>query len=123
MIDRSLRFTIAVVDDDHRIRDSLQNLLESADYAVEVFASARAFLDSACAAHIDCLISDLGMPEMDGLELSRTVRVARPGLPIVFITGRGDLVGRPPKGGFGECALFTKPFDGEQLLTTLRDLL
>ena len=59
-------FTIAVVDDDQRIPKSLEYLLESADHAVRLFASAAALLESGCLAEIDCLISDIDMPVMDG---------------------------------------------------------
>jgi FixJ family two-component response regulator len=60
------RFTIAVVDDDQGILDSLESLLESADFAVRLFSSATALLENGCRAEVDCLISDIGMPVMDG---------------------------------------------------------
>src|SRR4051794_36666278 len=79
---------IAVVDDDRRILGALEILLESADYAARLFASGAALLESNCLEDIDCLISDIGMPGMDGFELLRLVRHARPGLPIILITGQ-----------------------------------
>ena len=66
--------TIAVVDDDQRILESLGNLLESADYAVRLFSSATALLESGCIAEIDCLVSDIGLPVVDGLDLMRLVQ-------------------------------------------------
>jgi FixJ family two-component response regulator len=116
-------FTIAVVDDDPRILESLGNLLESADYAVRLFASAATLLESSCLAEIDCLISDIGMPVMDGLELVRLVHAARPGLPIILITGHSDMLDRLPPIGLGHYCLFKKPFDGQELLTAVSDAL
>src|SRR5882757_5808145 len=88
--------TIAVIDDDARIIASLASLLESADYAVRPFASGTALIDSECLAEIDCLISDIDMPVMDGFELVRMVRAARPELPVILITGHPELLNRLP---------------------------
>ena len=114
---------VAVVDDDQGILQSLEYLLESADYGVRLFASAAALLDSGCLAEIDCLISDVDMPATDGFELARLVRATRPELPIVLITGYPDrlmrlppLAGTPPR-------LFTKPFQGHELLDAVGDAL
>ena len=81
MTDHPRRFVIAVVDDDRRILESLEMLLASADYDVRLFSSATALLESGGLREIDCLISDVGMPVMDGFELGtnssgRTTRVA-----------------------------------------------
>ena len=114
---------IAVVDDDRRILESLANLLESADYVVRPFASAAALLDSGSLAEIDCLISDIDMPVMDGIELMRVVRAARPDLPVILITGHPDMLNRlPPMGPVGY-RVFRKPFDGQELLTAVGDAL
>ena len=88
------RSIIAVVDDDQRILESLEILLESADYDVRPFPSATALLESGGLREIDCLISDVGMPVMDGFELARAIQAARPGLPVILITGRPDLLHR-----------------------------
>ena len=123
MTDRLSGYTIAVVDDDQRILESLQNLLESADYAVRSFASAAALLESDCLAEIDCLISDIDMSVMDGLELLRVVRAARPELPVILITGHPELLNRLPPMGPSHYRLFKKPFDGQELLTAVNDAL
>ena len=121
MTDHPPGFTIAVVDDDRRILESLKILLESADYAVRSFASAAALLESDCLAEIDCLISDIDMPVMDGLELLRVVRAARPELPVILITGHPELLNRLPPMGPSHYRSFKKPFDGQELLTAVSD--
>ena len=123
MTDDTPDFTIAVVDDDQRVLESLQSLLESADYAVRVFASGPALLESGCVAKIDGLISDIGMPEMNGFDLLRVMREARPGLPILLITGHAAMLKLAPLIGLGDYRLFEKPFDGDELLMALRDAL
>src|SRR5258705_13270108 len=117
MTDHPPGFTIAVVDDDRRILESLKILLESADYAVRSFASAAALLESDWLAEIDCLISDIDMAVMDGLELLRVVRAARPELPVIFITGHPELLNRLPPMGPTHYRSFKNPFDGQELIT------
>ena len=121
MTDHPPGFVIAVVDDDRRVLESLEDLLESADHAVHLFASATAFLETGCLAEIDCLISDIGMPVMDGCELLQLVYAARPELPIILITGRSDVPNRLPPAGPGHYRSFRKPFDGQELLTAVSD--
>jgi FixJ family two-component response regulator len=123
MTDHLPGFTIAAVDDDRRILESLKNLLESADYAVRSFASAAALLESDCLAEIDCLISDIDMPVMDGFELLRVAHAARPELPVILITGHPEMLNRLPAIGPGHYRSFKKPFDGQELLTAVSDSL
>lgn len=123
MPDRPPGLIIAVVDDDKRVLESLQDLLASADHTVRLFASATAFLESGCLAQIDCLISDIGMPVMDGLELLRMVQAARPELPIVLITGCSDMLKRVSPVEAGRYRLLRKPFDGQELLTAVTAML
>jgi FixJ family two-component response regulator len=120
---RTSGFVVAVVDDDQGIQQSLEYLLESADYAVRLFSTATALLDSGSLSEIDCLISDIDMPGMDGFELVRQVHAARPHLPIILITGYPDrLVRLPPLAG-STPRLFTKPFQGHELLQAVSDTL
>jgi len=114
-------FVVAVVDDDQSILRSIEYLLESADYAVLLFASASALLDSGCLPEIDCLISDIDMPGIDGFELLRLVHAARPGLPIILITGYPDTLKRLPPLGGSNPRFFTKPFQGPELLAAVSD--
>ena len=112
-----MSFVIAVVDDDQSILESLEILLESADYAVRSFASARALLESGWLAKVDCLISDIDMPITDGFQLLRVVRAERPELPVILITGHPETLDRLPSSGSDHYRLFNKPFDGQELLT------
>jgi FixJ family two-component response regulator len=123
MTERSSGFVVAVVDDDHSILRSLEYLLESADYAVRLFTSGTALLQSGFLPKIDCLVSDIDMPEMDGFELLRLVRAARPGLPTILITGYPDTLERLPPLGASERRFFSKPFDGPKLLAAVADAL
>ena len=113
---------IAVVDDDARLLESLENLFESAGYAVSLFASARALVEAGFAG-IDCLVTDIGMPGMDGFELSDLARRARRDLPVFLITGR-DVMGDQQRATSGEITgFFRKPFDGPALLAAVSDAL
>lgn len=114
---------IGVVDDDQRILESLQNLLESANYAVRPFSSARALAESPSLAEIHCLISDIDMPAMNGVELMRIVRSARPELPVIIITGHPEMLKQLPPTGPGYYRLFNKPFNGPDLLAAVGDAL
>ena len=119
MTDQPSGFVVAVVDDDRGILRSLEYLLESADYSVRLFTSATALLDSGCLPEIDCLISDIDMPGMDGFELLRQVAAARPGLPVVLITGYPETIKRLPAQHAGNPRVFTKPFRGPELLAAI----
>jgi FixJ family two-component response regulator len=81
---------ISVVDDDHSVRESLESLIRSVGYAVRVFDSAEAFLDSPDLAKTDCLILDIHMPGMDGVTLRRRLRNDYPRMPVIFITAHGS---------------------------------
>jgi len=123
MTDQPSDFVVAVVDDDQSILLSIEYLLESADYTVRVFTSASALLDSGCLTEVDCLISDIDMPGMDGFELLRLVHAVRPGLPAILITGYPDTLKRLPQLGGSNPRIFTKPFQGPQLLAAVHDAL
>ena len=81
---------IAVVDDDFRILESLESLLESAGYKVAVVSSGEAFLQSKALTAANCLVTDIRMPKVDGLELQRRLKSQRPELPIIFMTAHYD---------------------------------
>jgi FixJ family two-component response regulator len=121
MTERSPGPIVAVVDDDRSVLRSLEYLLESADYAVRLFASGPELLASDCLAEIDCLISDIDMPGMDGHELMRAARAARPGLPVILITGYPDTLKRLASQADGNPRFFTKPFQGPELLAAVSE--
>jgi FixJ family two-component response regulator len=108
---------ISVVDDDHSVRESLSSLLRSVGFSVEVFASAQEFLGFPGIAGTDCLILDVRMPGMSGLELQRHLASAHSNLPIVFITAHGsdeDVRARALKEGAVE--YLSKPLSEETVL-------
>jgi FixJ family two-component response regulator len=111
---------IAVVDDDVRILESLQDLLESAGHSVCSFSSAQSLLEDDILPEIDCLIADIGMPLIDGFELHRLARDARPDLPIIFITARPEAAIQKRAAAQGHQGFFRKPFDGPALLATVK---
>ena len=119
MTERPSDFVVAVVDDDEGILRSLEYLLESADYAVRLFTSGAALLQSASLPDIDCLISDIDMPGMDGFELLQLVHAARPGLPTILITGYPDTLKRVVPLGARVPRFFIKPFQGTELLAAV----
>ena len=122
MTERPSRFVVAVVEDDQGILRSLEYLLESADYGVRLYTSGTALLQSGCLPTIDCLISDIDMPSMDGFDLLRLVHALRPGLPAILVTGYPDRLKRlPPLGS--KPRFFTKPFQGPELLEAVSDAL
>lgn len=113
------RDLVAVVDDDAEVLESLENLLESAGHQVRLFSSAAALIESGGLADVDCLISDIDLPKIDGFELLRLASAARPELRVILITGHAELARRRQPAGSASYRLFTKPFDGQQLLMAL----
>ncbi|MEY4268470.1 MAG: hypothetical protein RIS90_3005 [Pseudomonadota bacterium] len=115
--------TVYVVDDDEAVRDSLQWLLEGKDYRVRCFESAESFLSRYDAREVACLIVDIRMGGMTGLELqSRLLEVDSP-LPIVFITGHGDVPMAVDSMKKGAMDFIQKPFKEDQLVTLVERML
>ena len=108
---------IAVVDDDVAVRESLESLIRSVGMAVTVFASAEEVLNSAHPNKLDCLILDVRMPGMSGIELHRHVLASNCKLPVVFITAHGfDERARSESSSAWTVAYLTKPFSDDELL-------
>jgi FixJ family two-component response regulator len=110
---------VAVIDDDTRVLESLENLLESAGHAVCLFTSAQAFLEDEAFAKVDCVISDIGMPAIDGFELERLARAARPELPVILITGRQGLIKGPQATHRIGTRILLKPVSEQELLRAI----
>jgi two-component system response regulator FixJ len=111
---------VFVVDDDADVRDSLCALLESAGVVAESYASARAFLEAYRPQRSGCLIADIRMPDMDGLELQEELNRRNAGLPVIVVTGHADvpLAVRAMKAGAVD--LIEKPYDDGLLLASVR---
>lgn len=112
---------IAIVDDDPSAREGLQTLIRSAGWRVEAFVSAQEFLSRPGAEAPSCLILDLQLPGLSGLDLQK--RMAEVGLeiPIVFLTGHGDIPASVQAMKAGAVEFLTKPFDEQQLFQAIRE--
>jgi len=114
---------IAVVDDDNSLRQSTQLLLRSAGYRAEVFASAREFLDSPRIDETACLMLDVRMPGMDGLELQRFLNEAQRQIPIIFITAHATDNEEQRARKAGAVDFLRKPVNEEKLLSAIQTAL
>lgn len=114
---------VFVVDDDVSVRESLELLIQNEGWQPEIFESAQEFLDRPRALVPSCLVLDISLPGLDGLELQKRIAVERTDMPIIFITGYGDVprTVQAMKGGAVE--FLTKPFNDEVLLTAIRQAL
>lgn len=108
--------TVFVVDDDEAVRESIQLLVESAGLAVEVFASARAFLESYDPGRHGCLVTDIRMPGMSGLELQEHLAASGVTLPVIVLTGHGDVPAAVRALKAGAVDFVEKPFQPQALL-------
>jgi FixJ family two-component response regulator len=110
---------ISVVDDDDSVRESLQRLIRSVGFAVQVFASAEQFLNSDHLRNTHCLILDVKLPGMDGLELQHELAATGRGIPVIFITAHGDDAARARALKDGALEYLFKPFGEEALLEAI----
>ena len=114
---------VHVIDDDVAVRQSLAFLLSAAGFAVRVHDSATAFLDALPAAQAGCIVTDIRMPEMDGLELQRRLRAGKVAVPVIVITGHGDVALAVEAMKAGAADFIEKPFDDEVLIGAIRSAL
>jgi FixJ family two-component response regulator len=112
--------TIAIVDDDEWVREALVDLMRSHGYRAEAFDSALAFLDSDWRAASDCLIADIQMPAMTGLELFSRLQAFKEPIPTILITAVPDDAGRARALRAGVCCYLAKPFEEAELLRCIR---
>lgn len=114
---------VFVVDDDISVRESLELLIRSEGWLVETFVSAKEFLDRPRALVPSCLVLDVSLPGLNGLELQKQVVVERSDMPIIFITGHGDVPMTVQAMKAGAVEFLTKPFRDEALLSAIRQSL
>jgi FixJ family two-component response regulator len=113
---------VFVVDDDISVRESLESLIRFEGWQPETFASAGAFLDRPRLRVPSCLVLDVSLPDLDGLDLQKRV-VDRSDMPIIFITGHGDIPMTVRAMKAGAVEFLTKPFGDEALLSAIRNAL
>jgi two-component system, LuxR family, response regulator FixJ len=114
---------VHIIDDDQAMRESLVFLLRTANIAAETFASGPAFLASLPDDRLRCVITDVRMPEMSGIELLRRLRELKVEVPVIVITGHGDVPLAVEAMKFGAIDFLEKPFDDEVLLASVRSAL
>jgi FixJ family two-component response regulator len=111
---------VFVVDDDISVRESLELLISFAGWQPELFASAEEFLAHPRVSVPNCLILDVSLPDLDGLELQKLIARDRRDMPIIFITGHGDIPMTVQAMKAGAVEFLTKPFDDEVLLSAIQ---
>jgi FixJ family two-component response regulator len=111
---------VFVVDDDVSVRESLEALISFAGWQPETFASAEAFLARPRALAPSCMVLDVSLPDLNGLELQKLIAADRMDMPIIFITGHGDVPMTVQAMKAGAVEFLTKPFDDEVLLSAIR---
>jgi two-component system, LuxR family, response regulator FixJ len=113
------KLKVYVIDDDEAMRDSLQFLLESSGFDVTLFETAQAFLDALPGLAFGCVVSDVRMPGIDGIELLKRMKAARSSYPIVIMTGHGDVPMAVETMKLGAIDFLEKPFEDERLTTMI----
>ncbi len=114
---------IYIIDDDDAVRLSLQFMLKAAGITARTFESAKAFMEVLPQIDSGCVVTDVRMPEITGIELLRHIVKTSPDLPVIVITGHGDISLAVEAMKIGAVDFLEKPFDGQQLLTAVRSAL
>ena len=114
---------VYVIDDDEAMRDSLNFLLDSAGFVATLFETAQQFLDALPTLAFGCVVSDVRMPGIDGLELLKRLKVLRSGFPIVVMTGHGDVPLAVEAMKLGAMDFLEKPFDDARLIAMIETAL
>ena len=114
---------ISIVEDEDFVRDSLRDLIESLGYDVVTFESAEQFLEAACLAETSCLITDLQMPGLSGLDLQGRLMADGHRIPVIFVTAFPDEKFRVRAMRSGAVGFLSKPFDESSLLNCLESAL
>ena len=113
--------TIAVIDDNRSVRKALSRLLQSANYSVQAFADAREFLARDPQEDPTCIVLDVAMPELDGLELQEMLATNNCQAPIIFLTGHGDIRTSVSALKKGAVNFLEKPVDDKELLSAIEE--
>jgi len=111
---------VAIVDDDRSVQRALKDLMESAGLSAQSFASGEEFLESDQRSETGCLVADIRMPGMSGLELQAKLKAEGSRIPIIFITAHGNAEMKMQATAAGAVDLLSKPFDDEVLLEKVR---
>jgi FixJ family two-component response regulator len=114
---------IAIVDDDRSVQSALKDLMESAGLSAQCFGSAEEFLESNERNQAACLVTDIRMPGMSGLDLQAKLKAEGSRVPIIFITAHSDAQMKREAMNAGAVEYLSKPFDDEVLLETARSVL
>jgi two-component system, LuxR family, response regulator FixJ len=114
---------VHVIDDDESARESLTFLLETADFRVRTYDSGKAFLDTVPGMEAGCVITDVWMPEIGGLEIVRSLKKLKLDIPVIVITGHSDVPLAVEAMKVGAADFIEKPYDGEALLAAVRSAL
>ncbi len=112
---------VHVIDDDDALRDSLSFLFASADIPVETYPSAAAFLEALPAIGTGCVVTDIRMPEISGMDLLRHLRESGSALPVIVMTGHGDVPLAVEAMRLGASDFLEKPFDDDALIASVRN--
>jgi two-component system response regulator FixJ len=112
----SHRGKVYVIDDDEAMRDSLDFLLGSADFDVTLFESANRFLETLSSTDFGCVVSDIRMPGIDGIELLKRLKASRSALPVLIMTGHGDVPLAVEAMKLGAADFLEKPFEDDRLI-------
>jgi two-component system, LuxR family, response regulator FixJ len=110
------RGKVFVIDDDEAMRDSLEFLLSTADFDVTLFESAQHFLDALAGIDFGCVVSDVRMPGIDGIELLKRLKASHSALPVVIMTGHGDVPLAVEAMKLGSVDFLEKPFEDDRLI-------
>lgn len=114
------RQLVAIVDDDKSIRNATQDLLNAAGFSTATFADAESFLDSASRAHTACVVTDMRMPGMTGLEMHRELLAAGQAIPTVIMTAHPQEITQARAREAGITCYLIKPFEPDELLACIR---
>ncbi len=120
-VPREPKAIIAIVDDDPSVREGLQSLIRSAGLQVETFASAQEFLARPRADVPSCLVLDLQLPDLSGLDLQKRLAEVELEIPIIFLTGHGNIPASVQAMKAGAVEFLTKPFDDHELLGAIQE--